>query len=173
MEQHPWTIEWDDRFSIGIPEIDADHKTFCRLVRELGLSLMDRERHDRIEDDLDLIIAHTRPHFTREEYLLSISGYSNIDHHVLKHAETLGAVENIMKNAGAGASMDEWVEMGIAVKDALIDHFRLEDTKFARFYGSVAGPRARPESASAWRWRSRGRQEPMIERVRMARSLLF
>jgi hemerythrin len=42
MENDVWTIEWSDKLSVGIPEIDQDHQRLITLLNKFNKSVADR-----------------------------------------------------------------------------------------------------------------------------------
>ena len=42
MEPRIWSFEWTDAMSVGIPEIDEDHKRFIALVDAFNESIAER-----------------------------------------------------------------------------------------------------------------------------------
>ena len=56
MQKLTCTIAWNDEMSVGIPEIDADHKNFILLINDFNWSITGGNNPDVIKQRLHLII---------------------------------------------------------------------------------------------------------------------
>ena len=133
MEPQPWELEWHDRYSVGIPEIDADHKAFICHVNDLSRALIDIEQHNNLKQRLYELLGETKSHFVREEYHFLQLRYPDTNDHARKHAELISAIGSMLDNIDDYRPMYEWIETGMAVKYALVTHFSIEDAKYAKF----------------------------------------
>ncbi len=79
-------IIWSNKYNIGIPEIDHQHKTFINVINRIIESEYDEDinRLRVILTELTRIINY---HTHYEEQLLEKEGYPDIDHHKREHAE--------------------------------------------------------------------------------------
>lgn len=134
MEPHTWTIEWNDGMSVGIPEIDEDHKQFIVLIDGLNRAIVDRMVLGELKARLQLILESTERHFEREERLFREWKYPEADYHAAKHAQTTKKLQAVMEKFINYDFQSEWINAGMQVKDILIDHFLTEDMKYAKFY---------------------------------------
>ena len=133
-EPHTWKIEWNDRMSVGIPEIDEDHKRFALLIGELNRAIADRMDLSEIKKRLQLILDDANRHFEHEEKLFTQWKYPDAKNHADKHAQAIKALQAIMKKLISYDLQSEWIDAGLAVKDILINHLLTEDMKYAEFY---------------------------------------
>ncbi len=137
---HTWKIEWDDRLSMGIPEIDADHKRFILLTAELNRAIVDRMEPEEIRRRLRAILEDTAAHFVREEKLLREWHYPDAEAHARKHRaveKALAALQDRLVNYGLPA---EWITVGLEVKEILFNHLLTEDIKYAEYYHNTIEP---------------------------------
>jgi hemerythrin len=141
MQTHYWKIEWNDRMSVGIPEVDADHKRFIILVNELNRAIVDRMDAGEIRNRLQLILEDAKEHFAHEETLFGQWNYPDTENHAAIHGEILGTLGEIMAKSGSFDLEREWIEAGLAIKDTLINHILAEDMKYADFYRKSHGAR--------------------------------
>ena len=81
METHVWKIDWNDRLSVGIPEINEDHKRFISLVNEFNRSIVDRMDLSEIKKRLQAILDDAVQHFAHEERLFKQWNYPDVDDH--------------------------------------------------------------------------------------------
>ncbi len=144
MEHHTWKIEWDEKVSVGIPEIDADHKRFISLIDDLNRAILDRMEPEEIKKRLQFILDDTARHFAHEEKLLREWNYPDAEEHVRKHASVLNSLQAIQDQLFAYQMPAEWISVGIEVKDILINHLLMEDTKYAEYYRNTIKARSKP-----------------------------
>ena len=134
MEAHIWTIEWNDGMSVGIPEIDEEHKRFSSLVNEFNRAIVDRRELSEIKRRLQLIIEDAERHFAHEERLFKQWKYPDADAHADIHAEITKTLHAVMDKFISYEMASEWIEAGLKIKDILILHILMEDMKYARLY---------------------------------------
>jgi hemerythrin len=110
VETHVWKIDWNDRLSVGIPEINEDHKRFISLVNEFNRSIVDRMDLSEIKKRLQLIIDDAVQHFAHEERLFKEWHYPDVDDHTRKHAEIIATLQTIIKQLKGYNLTPQWIE---------------------------------------------------------------
>lgn len=137
------TIEWSDRLSMGIPEIDADHQRFAGLVNDLNAAIVGRMDVVEIRRRLDVLIEDAAAHFKHEIKLLKKWKYPDVEAHAAIHGQVMRMLGMIREgNAGYGVEA-EWVAAGIAIRDLLVSHLLEDDAKYAAYHRASRRPRAR------------------------------
>ncbi len=136
-EQPPWRLEWSDALSVGIPEIDTEHRHFTHLVNELNIAIIGRMDVDEIKKRMQLILDDAINHFSHEEELFRDWGYPEADGHAMRHAQLMQSLNEIMGNFERGGVEYEWIEAGLKVKEALIEHMLQEDMKYRDYRRSA------------------------------------
>ena len=137
--QHIWNIVWHDQMSVGIPEVDEDHKHFVQLVNDFNQSIVDRMNQSEIQKRLQLILTDAREHFAHEEELFREWRYPDYEDHATQHAQILKALQDIREASMSYGLYSEWIDAGMQIKDVLIDHILKEDMKYAGFYRARQG----------------------------------
>jgi len=133
MRKPTWTITWNDGMSVGIPEIDEDHKHFISQIHEFNKSITGRMDPAEIKNRLQLIVDDAKRHFEREERLFKERLYPDTDSHARLHAHELKTLQSIMQDFIPYGADSGWVDAGLRIKDILIQHI-LTDMKYANFY---------------------------------------
>lgn len=141
MEPHVWKLTWNEGMSVGIPEIDADHKRFVSLLDDLNRAILDRMEPEEIKMRLQAILDDAAKHFAHEEKLFRSWNYPDADEHARKHAAVIKSLQAIQDQLFAYQMPSEWISVGIEVKDILIDHLANEDAKYAEYYHKTIRPR--------------------------------
>jgi hemerythrin len=140
IEQSPWRLEWNEGLSVCIPEIDAEHRQFIRLVNELNEAIGGRMDVQEIKKRMQAVLDDAVKHFAHEEVLFREWGYPEANEHAIKHAQTLQSLNEIMRHFERGGVDYEWIDAGLKVKEALIGHLLNEDMKY-RDYRLASGGR--------------------------------
>ena len=86
----PWRVE----YSVGFPDIDAQHKLLLRLTNGLQEAMYEGRGREVLAKILDDLVNYTETHFTFEERLMLERGYSKLAEH---HAE-----HEVLKGPGDG-----------------------------------------------------------------------
>lgn len=133
MKKLMWKIVWNDGMSVGIPEIDADHKQFIVLITELNHLISERVRPSEIHKQLEIIIEDAQRHFVREERFFDEWQYPGAKTHARIHADILKSLRKILDSFLPYGLEAEWLDAALAFKDILIDHILTEDMKYAHY----------------------------------------
>lgn len=126
----PWRLEWNEGLSVCIPEIDAEHQRFIGLVNDLNESIVARMDKEVIKKCMQAILDDAAAHFAHEEALFKEWGYPAASEHAERHAQITLALHEIMGRFERDGTDFEWIEAGLLVKQALIDHLLIEDMKY-------------------------------------------
>jgi len=133
METAPWKIEWSDALSMQNPEIDAEHQEFASLVNDLNTAIIGRHSKDDVESILKRIVTHSIEHFTHEEKLFVQMQYPKTQEHMQLHSELIITLKKILTEIHNSEFSKEWIEMGLAIKNALVDHILSDDAQYIEY----------------------------------------
>lgn len=125
-------FEWSNAMSVGIAEIDEQHKTLVDILNRLFHAVVQRESNEITIEILDTLVDYTKTHFGLEEKLLRDAGYDEAEfnaHQREHHAfiEKVGAAAN--KHLVEGKSVS--FEIINFLKHWLQDHILVTDMKYA------------------------------------------
>ncbi len=91
-------FEWKDDYSVGVNEIDIQHKHLISI----GAELMDLVKHhssddlyDDVVDAIERLKDYTVYHFDAEEKLMAESGYDDIEVHKELHRRFIEKLDDI------------------------------------------------------------------------------
>ncbi|HLY96150.1 MAG: bacteriohemerythrin [Sideroxydans sp.] len=133
-----WRLEWNEGLSVGIPEIDVEHRRFIDLVNYLNEAIVARMDVQVIRRCMQAILDDAVVHFAHEEALFKEWGYPAAGAHAERHAQMILALHEIMGCFKHGGTELEWIQAGLQVKQALIEHLLNEDMKY-RDYRLASG----------------------------------
>jgi hemerythrin len=127
-------VEWSDELSVGIEEIDEQHKILVDLINRLFEETVVHEAANTavIEDVLHELIEYTVIHFAVEESLFRIFHYPATESHTRHHDELKAQVLDIQKKVKLG-EMQVNVELLIFLKKWLEQHILYEDKLYGPF----------------------------------------
>ncbi len=129
-ESSPWKLEWNDGLSMFSPEIDAEHQRFIRLADELNEAIVTRMSLEQIKARMQALLDDAAVHFRHEEALLREWGYPEAGQHADRHAQVMRSLREIIGRFERGGTEYEWIEAGLQIKQALVNHLLTEDMKY-------------------------------------------
>ena len=97
--------EWSDEFSVGVEEIDRDHKRLLGLLNDLQKAVEAGERREVLGKLLDELIHYTNYHFAHEEALFLRTNYPGYRAHERKHQALTDTAHAIREDFQLSASM--------------------------------------------------------------------
>ncbi len=124
--------EWTSEMSIGIPELDEDHKRFIALVNGLSESIVNRMDLTEVKRRLHDILDDATEHFELEERLFKESRYPLADVHAAIHATLIESIKNLGSTMEFGIDYD-WIDAALNLKESLIIHIQTEDMTYAEY----------------------------------------
>lgn len=130
-------VEWDQKYNVGIPSVDAQHMHLIRLTNSLfdactkDKETMDLEFREVMKESVDYVMVH----FRDEETLMKSAGYDKFQEHKQKHEEFIRKVLESVKEYKEGKKFvpNNFVRF---LRDWLFDHIAINDKEFSRFYFS-------------------------------------
>jgi len=97
-------IEWSDELSVGIQEIDEQHKVLVQLVNEMHDAIHDHRGREASAEILPRLGEYTKIHFAVEESLMRIFDYPGYDEHKKQHEELLKEIVDLQQKIESGKS---------------------------------------------------------------------
>jgi hemerythrin len=140
MKERQWEIKWSDTLSVGVPEIDEEHRQFVARVNKLNKAIVERKDKPTIERLLDLMLMEATHHFWHEQQLLAKWKYPDRAVHAAKHAQLTAQFDSVMKEFEQAGVSITWMLKGLYIKQLLVDHLLKEDMKYRDFLRQQMGP---------------------------------
>lgn len=103
-------IVWSSILSVGVAEIDDDHRRLIALFNELNRAVATGESAGYLAATLEELINCTVWHFSHEERLMLKHGFPGIEPHKAAHRELIEAVRELqakLAQAGHAVTQDE------------------------------------------------------------------
>ena len=143
------TLQWNDALSTGIPVIDEQHKQIVVMVNQLR-DAIDSGDAEAAGSIIPKMVDYTIFHFTFEEELMEMAGYSFLPVHRHVHQLFTRRIPEFQKRYADGE--DVLVELHNMLVRWLANHIQHEDRDYAptiREYLKERQNAAKAEAASA------------------------
>src|SRR3954465_10144119 len=96
---------WKEAYSVGIPQIDEQHKRLIGLINGLHAAMMQGTGNQALSTIFADLIRYTKEHFAFEEKMLATRGYSALAAHKQEHVDLTRQVVELRDNFQAGKLM--------------------------------------------------------------------
>jgi hemerythrin len=133
LEKSEWEIAWSNFLSVGIAEMDDEHRQFIARVNDLNKAIVEIEDKATVARALDLMLAEAVHHFEHEERLLAQWSYPETAAHAAKHTELREQFERVAKEFADTDISFVWAIKGLRLKQSLVEHLVNEDMKYRDF----------------------------------------
>lgn len=128
--------EWSDELSVGIEEIDAQHKMLVGLLNRLyDEAIVHQASAETLNDILHELVEYTIIHFAVEESLFRIFDYPATEIHTKHHNELKVQVAELQEKLKRGEAtlnvelmmfLKKWLQYHIIEEDKLYGPFLIQ-----------------------------------------------
>ena len=130
-------IPWSASMSVGIQEIDQQHRQLLSIINKLYEILVyhPTDNNEQINQILDELVQYTIIHFAVEESLFRIFDYPACDEHKQIHTdlkEQLAVINEKIQNGEKTVTL----ELMTFLRKWLRDHIMIEDKKYGSFFSN-------------------------------------
>jgi len=123
-------IKWTDKYTLGIQEIDNQHKGLVVIINELFTYMSEGKAKEKMEDVFDHLTEYTKKHFSAEELMLYRYAYKDIEEHKVEHKKFIEKLEAFKKDFN-NSKITISLEVLNFLKDWLLNHILISDKKYA------------------------------------------
>ncbi len=134
MAPREWEIEWSDFLSVGIPEIDEEHRTFISRVNDVNRAIVELKDKITVERLMDLMLTEANRHFHHEVQLLKDRQYPQAADHAKKHQQLGEQFNRLIEEFRKDDLSYVWALKGLRIKHLLVEHLLQEDMKFKEYF---------------------------------------
>jgi len=139
LEKQEWEIAWSDFLSVGIPEMDDEHRQFIARVNELNQAVIESEDKAMVLRAMESMLDEAKLHFLHEEQLLAKWKYPELAAHAAMHAELAAQFERATKEVAEDNISFVWALKALRLKQSLVEHLVKEDRKYRDFLRARQG----------------------------------
>ena len=140
MEKPEWEIAWSRFLSVGVPEMDDEHRQFIARVNELNRTIIEAEDKAAVIRCMNLMLIQAAEHFGHEEALLVRLKYPQAAAHRAQHAALAAQFERVMREIEESDLSYVWALKGLHLKQLLVTHLLQEDMKYRDFLRTQESP---------------------------------
>jgi hemerythrin len=95
-------VEWTEELSVGVQEIDEQHKVLVGLLNRFHEAVVTGTDEQNIKNVLKDLADYTIIHFSVEESLMRIFNYPDYDNHKKHHEELTAQVRELQRKVEEG-----------------------------------------------------------------------
>lgn len=137
-------LVWNDRLSVRVPLVDAQHKEIVRRASAFLEAIAEQRGAAELEKLLHWLRAYVQTHFADEEALMTGCGYPQGAAHVREHQELTARVFELSRRLHEeGVTPSVAVEANELVSRWFFEHISGSDAAMAEFI-RAASPRTVP-----------------------------
>jgi hemerythrin len=127
-------IQWDNRYAIGIPLIDNQHKELIRLTNELyeGCLMGKEEAKHYFMKTVKGTVDYVKYHFTAEEKLLETVKYPELPEHKKQHESFIKQLLDDVQSFESGKKFVPNLFVRF-LRDWILSHIAVMDKKYADY----------------------------------------
>lgn len=131
-------IDWSDLMSVGISEMDNEHKELFNRINNLLKGLLGFDGDHDIADLVSKINEYIQYHFRDEEKMLESYNYPELEAHKKLHAIYENEFDLIEKRLRAGEfDAGLLIEIQDKIINWLLDHIAQVDNKYGKFIADL------------------------------------
>jgi hemerythrin len=131
-------VEWTDEFSVGVPEIDRDHKRLLGLLNNLHDAVETGAGHEALGQVLEGLIVYVSYHFAHEHTLFLRTKYPGYEKHRSQHEALTATVKEVHEDFSSGAADTLPDEVLKFLKAWLYKHIMESDRAFGVYLNANA-----------------------------------
>lgn len=133
-------IDWDERYSVGIPLIDEQHRGLVQMANELyeGCTQGEEAARAYFSSVIKKAVAYVKEHFATEERMLQEAGYPDFQVHKKQHEEF---IRTILEQVKAFQEGRKFVPNHFAryLRDWTLEHIAVSDRAYKDFMAGRKG----------------------------------
>ena len=119
--------------SVGIPEIDDEHRRFFVDIYALENALRASRQVIEVHDLMATLVENALNHFAHEEQLFAQFGFPDLAAHSGTHDRIATELVGLKQTFKDTDFSRKWLEVGAMLKDVLLNHILHEDMKYRDF----------------------------------------
>jgi hemerythrin len=125
-------VSWNDKVSINVQAIDAQHKNLIALVNDLHEAMKSQQGTEAIGALLRRLITYSREHFSTEEKYMVDYGYPEYAHHKQEHDDLLAQILGLEQQFCQGDTLLSFA-IWLDLKGWALSHIVASDRQLGAF----------------------------------------
>jgi len=134
-------LKWDTKYSVGVDEIDAQHKELLDFVNDLINHSIEKQIGGNIyiKKIIDAIINHVTHHFSTEEKLLAKTSYTKLAEHKKEHEKIAARVIDLRREMGNEKGDMALYSLTVTLREYFLIHIVQYDKEACDFFKEGIG----------------------------------
>lgn len=133
-------IEWNDSLSIGVGNIDQQHREIFRRYNDFLAACKSGKGRDGLLELIDFLVGYVVEHFAHEEKFMREFSYPDAQAHEQQHRDFTRIVVGYKSRlATEGPSLSLTAEINRALLDWLVDHIKKTDMELGSYLNQKWG----------------------------------
>lgn len=126
-------MEWSERMSVGLAELDDDHKKLIAVINQLEADAGSASQLEGVRRALVTLRRYAEYHFGREQAVMAICNYPALESHIEEHHDFIEKIRGVSEAFEADPKKvakhvnEELVEF---LKTWLTHHILIEDMAY-------------------------------------------
>lgn len=136
----PKQLTWDEKYSVGVDEIDAQHKEFLEILAAMYAAIYAHKIEEEWPSLLEKLEAHVHTHFATEEAYFKKYNYPETEEHAGQHQLlTQKATDYINRYDPKNTAL--LLELLDFLEDWFVIHSEGHDLKYAEYFAKIGVPK--------------------------------
>ena len=129
-------IDWSDaKLSVGVGELDDQHKKLVALVNELHEAMRAGKSREVMHHMVTQLKKYVRDHFTAEEKYMQTFAYPDMAVHTAEHNQFVEKVLDFELELSEGRAIMS-IQVMTFLRDWLATHIQGTDKKYTEFFNA-------------------------------------
>ncbi len=124
-------FKWQDSFSVGVNDIDEQHKRLIDLINDLAKAMSEGKGRDLIGNIIKELEDYTVYHFDFEEKFMEKNGYSDLESHKKIHQNFVDKIKEFEIKNNEGSLLLS-IDIFNFLRDWLKEHILGTDMKYSK-----------------------------------------
>jgi len=132
-------IMWTEMLSVGVEQIDNQHKTLFDRANQLFEAGQKGKSKEVIGELLQFLDQYTKTHFSDEEKYMESIKYPELDAQKRAHAAFIASLQNLKNEfEKSGGNLLVIINANKLVVNWLTDHIANQDKKIGKYVKSIS-----------------------------------
>ena len=124
-------ITWNDKLSVGVPQIDQQHKKLIDIVNTFFDAMKSGQGSKALEKAIPELVNYVDKHFSDEEKFMQEIGFPGLQDHQKLHRELTDKVKKLIAAIQSGQSVNT-LKVGQFLRDWLTHHISTIDMQYGK-----------------------------------------
>jgi len=126
-------LVWEDKYSVGVVEIDDQHKMFFKTLNELMVIIYEDVSIEKFNEVIKFFIEYRTFHFTTEEKYFKEFNYEDSTQHIIEHNNFNKKIDEMVQQ-NPKYTKEFGFELINFIEDWLVGHILFTDQKYKQCF---------------------------------------